>query len=138
MFHRNKIRNVRRRGEPIHSRAPPHPPAAHAATWTIIPFSGVLQSLARGPPSWLRSQAVSILTLLSVKIPERDDTPWVLATASNGGGGTSGEASRLAVRGGAVSPPVSGSPRREPAHAKMKFHFFSFQIAHVTGANGFH
>jgi len=82
-----------------------------------------LLKLARGPPTWLRSQVTHMLSLLDISIPDADD--------GGGGGGGSVEGQQS---GGAAG---TGSPRREPAHAKMKYHFFSFQIAHVTGAHGF-
>jgi len=130
-----------------------------------------LLALSYGPPTWLRSQVVEMLTLLDVAIPDPDSGPP--PSYSMGATGSDAASQRHGAAGG---PPADGSartvdqrrrsPRRTPGSgsphikprgppagalylpadrssrephtfsARMKFHFFSFQIFGTTGYSG--
>ena len=120
----------------------------HEAKQALSNAGGVdaLLSLANTQATWLREQVHKMLGFLDVAIPESDtfDSPTPVQPLTTRSPGKS-----TAAGGGDGSPPKPGSQthrpsssaarqilqtkKSEPAHAKMKFHFFSFQINKVTG-----
>ena len=120
-------------------------PSAHSA---ILEAGGaeLLQALAYGPATWLRGQCVEMLKLLGQEVPDPEDAPPVhlkmpsapplMATASSAAKRTARgydddnphTTSRLSAAGSIASA--------RPLSARMKFHFFSFQIYGTTGFTG--
>jgi len=119
---------------------------------TILESGGVelLQALCYGPSTWLRGQVVEMLTLLGVPIPDPDTIPAVLPNPPGTPGGhrstkapkgddtqteRGGQSSRHSSRhAGYYMPQQSARPLT--GTARMKFHFFSFQIHGTTGYMG--
>ena len=114
---------------------------AHAA---ILDSGGaeLLQQLSYGPATWLRSQVYEMLALLGVPIPDETAahrSSWGALRAHGAhardepaAGDEMGGGQRPAGRPGhpaALLAPLTGT-------AKMKFHFFSFQIHGTTGYIG--
>ena len=137
-------------------------PAAHSA---ILEAGGaeLLQALAYGPATWLRGQAIEMLTLLGLDIPDSDDAPPIhlkmpsvevgekatmradkgtTRTARGSHHAAPTEATMRSARGAGGSVDdhntsrTSGFGTARPLTARMKFHFFSFQIHGTTGFTG--
>ena len=98
-----------------------------------------LMALAHSPATWLKERATEMLRLLDIPIPDADAFTLPPSFKSSGGSGDPDSQALSASQKLRLPSPRDhhGSPRREPAHAKMKFHFFSFQINKVTGFQGF-
>lgn len=122
---------------------------------TILESGGTepLQALCYGPATWLRGQVVEMLTLLGVAVPDPEsipshlpmpksmmstgDSPPGSPTATARSGGHSGRYSPHTARYGGFNPAVPlQSARPLSSTARMKFHFFSFQIHGTTGYAG--
>ena len=125
-----------------------------------------LQALAYGPATWLRGQVVEMLTLLGVPVPDPDsyqlqpsgNMPMLMTagaevragdesegasptgSARRPGGSARGSARpHISARGLSARGPPPPLPSSRPltGAAKMRFHFFSFQIHGTTGFKGF-
>ena len=109
-----------------------------------------LQLLANGPNAWLRQQAEKMLQLLEIPLLSAEDIetlrPASPKEGSPGGvpvpaymrsdnlGGVSNRSSAgYRSHRQLVSPQVSA---RSSISARTKFHFFSFQVNHLTGFLG--
>ena len=108
----------------------------------------LLQALSYGPATRLREQVVEMLTLLDVEVPDEDSAPvplpvsivkgpdgeMVPAALPGATGRTAGRTGRLTLAAGAQATSRAQETSRT---ARMRFHFFSFQIANTTGYSGF-
>jgi hypothetical protein len=108
----------------------------------------LLQALSYGPATRLREQVVEMLTLLDVEVPNEDSAPvplpvsivkgpdgeMVPAALPGATGRTAGRTGRLSLAAGAQATSRAQETSRT---ARMRFHFFSFQIANTTGYSGF-
>ena len=125
----------------------------------------LLTALAYGPATWLRGQAVEMLKLLGQEVPDAEDAP-PLHLKMPSMPITTTRTRRAPGPDGIGPPPegmtASGTARRQmladaredphqtsrvsdtsrvpmsarPLSARMKFHFFSFQIYGTTGVSG--
>ena len=104
-----------------------------------------LLALAHGPATWLRTQAREMLSLLGIPIGEdpgltldvgkaKADDPFLSPMGDNAS--ALGTATSRASAKSLVPVYGAASARMSPGAPRMKFHFFSFQIHHVTGYTG--
>ena len=98
----------------------------------------LLQALSHGPATRLRAQVVEMLNLLGVPVPDADDAPLPQEPVVGSDGTTvtttkepSGSTGRPLLTGSLTNR--SGLTSRS---ARMKYHFFSFQVAGTTGFLG--
>jgi len=126
-------------------------PSAHSA---VLEAGGaeLLQSLAYGPPTWLRGQAIEMLKLLGQDIPDSEDAPPIHLkmpeiidkTSRTGRVEQPSRTSRThreeteasAAHNTSRTSNLSGMASARPLTARMRFHFFSFQIHGTTGYLG--
>ena len=119
-----------------------------AAHQSILESGGadLLQTLSYHPTTWLRGQVIEMLNLLGIPVPDPDDPPPAIKVAREQHIASGGKQRPQDETGAPKSPkwerpalamPVGGiahSSRSPPMwSARMKFHFFSFQIHGTTG-----
>ena len=116
----------------------------------------LLTTLSYHPTTWLRGQVLEMLTLLGIPIPDPENPPpQVIQAREQSPPGTARSPHETSKAGSTGSPMGTARTPRKPPYvnpnlpplpphtargspmwsARMKFHFFSFQINGTTGAN---